>query len=245
MPIGIIANVVCVFLGGLAGSAVGGRLTEEFKEKLTMIFGSCALAMGITSIVLVENMPAVVLAVITGTCLGILIKLGGRIRIAAVLMEKAASRILPQPAPDASEEEKAARTAELITVIILFCASGTGIYGSMISGMNGDHSILLAKSILDLFTALIFACTLGASVALVALPQAVIFLSLFYLASVIYPLTTPSMINDFKACGGFILLASGFRILKLKPFPTADMIPAMILVMPLSHLWSTFIVPML
>ena len=245
MPIGIIANVLCVILGGLAGAAAGNRLTEEYKEKLTMIFGSCAMALGITSIILVENMPAVILAVLAGTSLGIFIKLGERINRGAVLMQKAASRILPQPAADASEEEKAALTAELVTVIILFCASGTGIYGSMVSGMNGDHSILLAKSVLDLFTAMIFACTLGASVALVAVPQAVIFLALFYLASLIYPMTTPTMINDFKACGGFILLASAFRILKLKPFPTADMIPSMILVMPLSYLWTSLIAPLL
>ena len=55
------------------------------------------------------------------------------------------------------------------------CASGTGIYGSLVSGMDGDHSVLIAKSILDLFTALIFACTLGIAVAVIAVPQFVIF----------------------------------------------------------------------
>ena len=43
----------------------------------------------------------------------------------------------------------------LVTVIVLFCASGTGIYGSIVSGMTGDNSILIAKSVLDLFTAMI------------------------------------------------------------------------------------------
>lgn len=48
----------------------------------------------------------------------------------------------------------------LVTIIVLFCASGTGIYGSIVSGMSGDHSVLISKSILDLFTAAIFACSL-------------------------------------------------------------------------------------
>jgi hypothetical protein len=52
------------------------------------------------------------------------------------------------------------------------------------------------------------------------------------------------MINDFKACGGFLLIATGFRMLKLKMFPTADMIPAMILVMPISFLWVNYILPL-
>ena len=46
-------------------------------------------------------------------------------------------------------------SAVLVTALVLFCASGTGIYGSIVAGMTGDHSILLAKSILDFATALI------------------------------------------------------------------------------------------
>ena len=36
------------------------------------------------------------------------------------------------------------------------------------------------------------------------------FLILFFAATAIFPLTTPGMINDFKACGGFLMLATGF-----------------------------------
>lgn len=38
---------------------------------------------------------------------------------------------------------------QLVTIIVLFCASGTGIYGSLTAGMTGDNSILISKSILD------------------------------------------------------------------------------------------------
>jgi uncharacterized membrane protein YqgA involved in biofilm formation len=85
---------------------------------------------------------------------------------------------------------------------------------------------------------MIFACTLGKSVSLIAVPQFVILFALYLLAGIIVPLTNPSMINDFKACGGFIMLATGFRMVKLLDFPIADMIPAMVLVMPFSALWA-------
>ena len=52
------------------------------------------------------------------------------------------------------------------------------------------------------------------------------------------------MIADFKACGGFIILATGFRMVKLRMFPIADMIPGMILVMPASWLWVNYILPL-
>lgn len=76
-------------------------------------------------------------------------------------------------------------------------------------------------------------------------PQFVVFLGIFALAQVIYPLPTPEMITDFKAFGGFLLIATGFRITGIKAFPIADMIPAMVLVMPISWLWTNCIMPLL
>ena len=155
-------------------------------------------------------------------------------------MQKLISRFVKNESGLSQEEF----TNELVTVIVLFCASGTGIYGTIVAGMSGDHSILISKSILDLPTAMIFACTLGVVVSLIAVPQFLIFMLLFVLAKVIFPLTTPVMINDFKAAGGVLLLATGFRMLKLRNFPVADMIPAMILIMPVSWLWVTYILPL-
>ena len=237
MPIGIIINSLSIALGGAAGCLIGSRLSPDFKEKINMIFGVCAMAMGISSIILMENMPAVVFSVVIGTGIGLCIHLGDAISAAA----KKAGGIFSKNAPGTMA---GGQSDTLVTVIVLFCASGMGIYGSIVSGMSGGHSILIAKSILDFFTALIFACTLGIVVSLIAVPQFLIFFLLFLLAGIIYPLTTPTMINDFKACGGILLLATGFRMIRVKMFPTADMIPAMILVMPVSMLWVNYILPL-
>ena len=45
--------------------------------------------------------------------------------------------------------------------------------------------------------------------------------------------------------GGFLLIATGCRIAEMQDFPVADMIPAMVLVMPLSALWTNYIAPLL
>lgn len=238
MPTGVIINALSIALGGLLGVFVGGRLTRDFKEKTNMVFGCCSMGMGIASIPAMENMPAVIFSVVVGTMLGLALHLGERINRAAAGMQRAAARVI-KSRQAASE----GATAELVTVIVLFCASSTGIYGSIVSGMTGDHSILIAKSVLDFFTALVFGCSLGVVVSLVAAPQFVIFSLLFLCAGLIYPATTPAMIHDFKALGGFIMLATGFRMIKVKEFPTADMIPGMVLVMPLSWLWSNILLP--
>jgi len=125
---------------------------------------------------------------------------------------------------------------------VLFCASGTGIFGAMNEGMTGDYSLLMVKSFLDLFTAAIFATALGYTVATLAIPQFIIQAALFFLAVKILPLTTPMMIADFSACGGLIMVATGFRIAGIKNFAVANMLPALFLAMPISALWLRFFV---
>lgn len=230
MPIGIFTDVASVVLGGLAGSLLGPRLSEDRKQTLNWIFGLCAMAMGISSVVLMENMPAVVFSVIAGTIIGIGMGLETGIRnLANVLLSR----------KDGENQNL------LVTAVVLFCASGTGIYGALDAGMTGNHSILMAKAVLDFFTAMIFACQLGKITAFIGVPQFVVLIALFALAKVIVPMTTDTMIADFKACGGFLLLATGLRMMQLRQFPVADMIPGMILVMPVSYLWSQWLLPLI
>ena len=242
MPIGVIINTVAIFLGGIAGTLLGNKLPEKYKEQLNLIFGLCSMGMGISSIVLMKYMPAVVFALIIGTIVGFVFKLGDKVYELCSKLQKVMIRIVPKKETNMSETEF---LATLITVIVLFCSSGMGIYGSLSEGMTGDSSLLITKSILDFFTAAIFACNLGYIVSLISVPQFVIFTTLFLSASFIVPLTTPDMIADFKACGGFLMVAAGFRILKLKMFPVVDMIPAMILIMPFSWFWVNIILHLL
>lgn len=240
MPVGVIINALSVVIGGILGTVAGHKLSPKFKADLTMIFGLCSMGMGISTIANMENMPAVIFSMVIGTGIGLAIHLGDKINTAAGGMQRFIGRFVKNTNTVLSEEEF---MNTLVTIIVLFCASGTGIYGSIVAGMSGDNSVLISKSILDLFTAAIFACNLGLVVSLIAVPQFIIFVILFYGAVVIFPLTTPAMINDFKACGGFLIFATGFRMVKIKNFPIADMIPAMILVMPLSYIWTNYIMP--
>ena len=49
---------------------------------------------------------------------------------------------------------------------------------------------------------------------------------------------TPTMFADLSACGGVLTMAAGFRVSKIKSVPLVDLMPALILVMPFSLLWT-------
>lgn len=242
MPVGVIVNCLAVAIGGALGGACGDKFSGRLKQELTMIFGLCAIGMGVYSTMSMKALPPVIFSVIVGTALGLILHLGDRLDRLLAGLQKPLARLMPGKAMDMDRDGYA---GAFITVLVLFCASANGIYGTLDAGFSGDHTILISKSIMDLFTAVIFACDLGIMVSLIAIPQFCIFVTIFCLAKVIYPLVTPEMISDFKGCGGFLLLATGFRIMKVREFPVADMIPAMLLVMPVSWLWANCIMPSL
>lgn len=78
MPIGVIINALSVVIGGVLGTVLSKKLSAEFKAQITMVFGVCSMGMGISTIGLMENMPAVIFAIVIGTGLGLVIHLGCR-----------------------------------------------------------------------------------------------------------------------------------------------------------------------
>ena len=234
MPTGIIIDCLAVVLGGIAGTLLKSRLSESLKDQMNNIMGLCAMCMGISTVVLMKNLPAVVFSVILGTLIGLTIHFGSGI-------QKGVSLVLNTVMKDVSSDV----VGLMVTAVVLFSASGTGIYGSLDAGMTGNHSVLIAKAILDFFTAVIFACKLGKATSFIGIPQFLVLFGIFCLAKVIVPLCSDVMIADFKACGGFVLVATGLRIMKVKDFPVADMTLGMVLVMPVSYLWVTFLLPLI
>jgi len=211
------------------------------KETVLQHLMACILADGH---VLLEDVPGVGkttlahgLAAVLGLVIGELCYLEKGIGKAAGSARGLIDKIFP-PKEGISQEEF---LDKYVAIVVLFCASGTGVFGSMHEGMTGDPSILYIKTILDFFTTGIFAITLGYAVSAIAVPQLAIQLSLFFLATLIVPLTTPEMRADFAAAGGVIMLATGFRITGMKSFPVANMLPSLLLIMPISYLWATYI----
>jgi len=230
-------NAAAVLIGGMLGALMSHRLPERVRSSMPSIFGLASLGIGILLVVKCVNLPVMVLATLLGTLIGELCYvergIGGGVNALRKLAQK-------RNAVESASSAHESFIQSLVAIIILFCASGTGIFGAMREGMTGDPSILIAKAFLDFFTALIFATSLGFAVAIISVPMLIIQLTLATCATLILPLTTPAMMGDFTAVGGILLLATGLRICGIKMFAVANMLPALVLAMPLSALWTAF-----
>ena len=75
MPVGVIVNALSVIIGGVTGGFLAEKKKIKHMDTLMIILGICALAMGISSVVKIRNLPVVILAVILGFIIGESIKL--------------------------------------------------------------------------------------------------------------------------------------------------------------------------
>ena len=48
----------------------------------------------------------------------------------------------------------------------------------------------------------------------------------------------PTMLANLSVCGGILTMTAGFRVSRIKSVPLVDLMPALILVMPFSMLWT-------
>lgn len=228
MPIGVLIDSSSILIGGIIGAIAGNKIPEKISNSLTGIFGLSAITMGITLIIQMDALTAVVMSLIVGTLLGECLNLENSLIRG---LSFCASKL---PGKDLSKEQM----DNLISMIILFCFSGTGIFGSINSGISGDHTILIAKSIMDFFTAIIFGAITGYLVSAIAIPHIILNVFLFFFGSLLFPLLTDSMVQDIKAVGGIITFAVELKISKVRHYQVLNMVPALILVFVFSKLWS-------
>ncbi|MFT3919088.1 DUF554 domain-containing protein [Cloacibacterium sp.] len=234
MPTGPLIDVFATLFGGILGAFLGNKIPERVRKALPLTFGAASMAMGIFTIIKMHTLPPVILSLILGSIIGELLMIEKGIGNLANKMRVPIQKMFP--VKNAADEDKFLE--QFVSVLVLFSASGTGIFGALNEGITYNPTILISKGFLDFFTAAIFATALGMIVATTVIPQAIVLFGLFFLAKIVMPYTTPELIADFSACGGIIMFVTGLRICGIKSFPIANLLPALVLVMFISHYWG-------
>lgn len=204
MPIGIITNVFAVFIGTLIGGSIKKYIPRHLIQELPKIFGICAFTIGIMSIITVKTLPMVIMSIIIGFIIGELLHID-------IFVSNAFSKVLKK-LPFHIEGEYEEYMELYLLVVLMFSMSGMGLFGALCEGMSGDSSVLISKSVLDFFTAILFGASLGYAQTLICIPQFFIFMICFFLAQSLLPFINNVMITDFKACGGLMTMITGLTI---------------------------------
>lgn len=230
--IGPVVDSGALAIGGVLGALLNSFMPQRVKETLPLIFGVITISLGVALVGQAAQLPVVVISLILGAFIGELCyaEKGLEFVIKICMRSSNESHLIED------------HTAQFVTLIAAFCFGSMGIFGAINEGMTGDPNILFVKATLDFFSGLIFGSVLGLRVALIAIPQFVILVVLYFSATLLMSFVSLPMLNNFSACGGIIFLATGLRMSNIKVLPVINMLPALLIVFPMTYLWLKFAV---
>src|SRR5207247_10230031 len=103
-----------------------------------------------------------------------------------------------------------------VTAAIIFCVGPLTFLGSIQNGLTGDPSLLTVKSVLDGFTAIALAATLGWGV-LLTIPLILLYQGGLALgASLFVGLLSALQLRDMRAVGGLLIIGVGLKLLVIR-----------------------------
>ncbi|OXM84905.1 DUF554 domain-containing protein [Paenibacillus rigui] len=119
-----------------------------------------------------------------------------------------------------------------VNTTLIYCVGAMAILGALDGGLRGQHDILYTKAMLDGFTAIIFASTMGVGVLFSSLPvllyQGVIALGASGIASLIQQELLNEIIVQITAVGGILITGIGINLLEIRKINVANLLPSLL-----------------
>lgn len=212
---GSLVNSLSIVIGGAIGLSVSSRLPARFSEVTFQALGLFTAYIGFSMAAKSANVLILAFSLVSGSLLGEALNLESRVHL---LGEGIKKRIR-------SRNERFSEG--VVTASLLFCTGSMAILGAFEEGLQGSHTILLTKSMIDGFASIAFATTFGAGILAAAVPVFIYQGSLTVLAGTLGPMLVPSVINEITAAGGILMIGMGIGIMGIKSLRVVNMLPSL------------------
>lgn len=217
---GTLVNVAAIIVGGLIGFKIKG-IREEISKTVMQALALAVILLGMMMGLKSGQFLIIIASLVLGSITGELLKIEDGLNDAGKWLERKITK---------GSEGKFA--IAFVTTTLIYCVGSMAILGSLDSGLRNDHQILFTKAMLDGFSAIIFANTLGIGVIFSAIPvllyQGVLTLSATWISRLFEPELLTQMINEITAAGGIMIVAIGINMLGIVKIRVASMLPAIL-----------------
>ena len=223
---GTFINVLAVLAGGTIGLIIGSRLLERYSNVFFHVVGLFTLILGVSMAIKTEEPLLVIFSMILGALTGTFLDL--QIRLDN-FSNKLKNRF--KISGDRFSEG-------LVTAFLLYCMGSLTVLGAIEEGTGNTPNLFYLKSLMDGFSSIVLASTLGVGVLFSSIPLLIYQGGLTLIASFAASSLTNSMVNELSAVGGILLVALGFNILNVKHFEVINMLPALLFIILLTLIFT-------
>ena len=213
---GALVNLITVVAGTFVGLVAGKFLNERIRTATMSAVALITIGIAVPGLMDSTKPLVPILSLVLGTVIG-----------EALDIDRAVTRL-----GDKLQEKfqgKGRITEGFVTCTLLFAVGAMTIMGSLDSGLKNDPTILIAKSVIDGISSIIFASTLGIGVAFAGISVFVVEGSITLLASLVAPLLTEVVVNEITFVGSLLILGISGNLLGITKLKLLNMMPAVFL----------------
>lgn len=222
--IGSIINAAAVIVGGIIGLVVHTRLPKQITHTTFQAIGLFTIVLGVTMAIQTTHYLSMVISLVVGSIIGSFLNLESFIvKIGGFLKRKTGSTNLQF-------------SEGFITAFMLYCMGSLTILGAIEEGLGNPPTLLLSKSVLDGFSSIALAASMGAGVIFSALPLLLYQGSITIAASLLQQSLSQLIITELSAVGGVLLVGLGIDILEIKKIPVLNMLPSLVIIFVIMYL---------
>lgn len=217
MLTGTIVNTLAIIAGALVGVIAKKAIPQRMGDLVMSAIPIVVMVLGVQFGIASSNILIVIVSLVVGGIIGEWIDIDRRLDDFGVRIQS------KMKGGDSNF------SAAFVSTTLIYCVGSMAILGSIESGINGNHTILYTKSLMDGISAIFFASTLGAGVIFSGISVFIYQGILTVLAGYIGPYLSPEVVTEMSASGGILLIALSFTILGIKKIKVANLLPAIFL----------------
>lgn len=222
-------NVAGILIGGIGGILFSKRMEQRYQETLMMAVGVCVLFLGIGG-----AMEKMLIISQNGLSSGGTMMIIGSFAIGALLGEwlniewymEEFGRFLKRKT---KSEGDAGFVDGFVTASLTVCIGAMAVVGAIQDGISGDHSVLIAKAILDGIIILIMTASQGKGCIFSAIPVGIFQGAITVLARLLEPLMTTQALNNLSLTGSILIFCVGVNLVWGKKIKVANLLPAIVI----------------
>ncbi|RAZ81548.1 DUF554 domain-containing protein [Planococcus halotolerans] len=221
--LGTLINAALIIVGTLIGRALR-NIPEKMKETVMYAIGLAVVVLGLQMGFGSQNFVIVIISLVLGTVLGEWADLDQKLNRLGHWIEVKLG----------AKESKGSIAQGFVTATLIFVIGAMGVIGALESGLSNEHGVLISKGIIDGFTSIILASTLGIGVMLSAAPvfvyQGLIALFATQISLIIPEAALDLFIAEMSATGGVMIVAIGLNLMGITKIRVANLLPGILVV---------------
>lgn len=228
--------MAAILIGGLAGRLVGKAIPKRVQDMLYMVCGISTLFIGIGGclqhMLVIENgalntqgTMMMLLSLTLGALIGEWIDLEKRLEQFGEWLKRKTGNASDATFIDA-----------FVTASLTVCIGAMAIVGAIQDGMEGDISVLAAKSVLDLVIVCVMAASMGKGCIFSLIPVGILQGSVTALSLVLKPIMTEAALGNLSYVGSVLIFCVGVNLVWGKKVKVANLLPAVVIAV----IWAFF-----